>query len=140
MVSPVLFSSAKTDWETPPAFFEALNLEFRFTLDPCCTPATAKCAKYYTAAQDGLKQDWQGERVFCNPPYGKSIADWVAKCAMEAKKKDTLVVLLIPVRTSTTYFHEHIYNKVKEIRFIRGRLRFVGAKSCAPFPSMVVVF
>lgn len=80
-----------------------------------------------------------GYRVFCNPPYGREIADWVRKCSEEAKKPGTLVVMLIPARTDTAYFHDYIYNHAREIRFVRGRLHFNEAGP-APFPSMVVVF
>ena len=80
-----------------------------------------------------------GERVFCNPPSGKEIAKWVQKSFEESRKKNTLVVMLIPARTDTKYFHDFIYGKA-EIRFIRGRLKFGNAKTAAPFPSMVVIF
>ena len=140
MNTEALFSSASHDWETPLDFFKALDNEFHFTLDPCCLPATAKCRKFYTPAEDGLSKDWQGETVFCNPPYGRVIYHWVKKCYLEGKKDNTTVVLLIPARTDTRYFHEFIYKKAKEIRFIRGRLRFGRARCGAPFPSMVVVF
>ena len=81
-----------------------------------------------------------GRRVFCNPPYGKAIARWVRKCAAEAAKPDTLVVMLIPARTDTAYFHDYIYRKAKEVRFLRGRLHFNESKNAAPFPSMIVIF
>lgn len=136
----VMFSSATDEWATPKDFFDTLNKEFDFTLDPCATTDNAKCDKFYTKEQDGLKQDWSGERVFCNPPYGKVIGDWVRKCSEESKKPNTTVVALIPARTDTRYFHEYIYHKAKEIRFIKGRLKFGGCKNSAPFPSMVVVF
>lgn len=77
--------------------------------------------------------------MFCNPPYGKEIATWVRKCYLESLKPNTTVVMLIPARTDTSYFHEYIYHKA-ELRFIRGRLHFNEAKQGAPFPSMVVVF
>lgn len=125
---------------TPQSFFDELNNEFNFTLDPCATKENAKCNKFYTKEQDGLKQDWSGERVFCNPPYGKVIGDWVRKCYEESKKSNTTVVALIPARTDTRYFHEYIYHKARDIRFIKGRLKFGGCKNSAPFPSMVVVF
>jgi site-specific DNA-methyltransferase (adenine-specific) len=117
-----------------------LNEEFEFTLDPCATSDNAKCKKYYTINENGLEQDWQGETVFCNPPYGRAIKDWVRKCYEESKKPDTKVVMLIPARTDTVYFHEYIYNKVDEVRFVKGRLKFGDAINSAPFPSMVVVF
>ena len=69
MINNSLFTTGKDDWETPQGFFDNLNNEFNFTLDPCCTPKTAKCKKYYTPEDDGLSKSWQGETVFCNPPY-----------------------------------------------------------------------
>jgi len=135
-----MFSSKTAEWETPQEFFDELNAEFNFTLDPCATPDNAKCKKYYTIKENGLKQNWGGETVFCNPPYGRAIKDWVKKCYEEAQKPNTTVVMLIPARTDTNYFHDYIYGKAKEIRFIRGRLKFGNAKNAAPFPSMVVVF
>ena len=140
MNTTVMFSSKTDEWETPQDFFDELDREFNFTLDPCATPQNAKCKKYYTKTEDGLKQDWQGETVFCNPPYGKVIKNWVKKCYEESRKPNTTVVMLIPARTDTTYFHEYIYKKAKEIRFVRGRLKFGNSKNSAPFPSMVVVF
>mgnify|MGYP001735844585 FL=1 len=145
-LNPALFSSVKMDWATPQAFFDALDAEFHFTLDPCASPGNAKCGKFYTIADngpetDGLSQSWdRGGAVFCNPPYGRAIYDWVFKCWRESRKPGTTVVLLIPVRTDTRYFHEFIYRKAREIRFIRGRLRFGDGTAPAPFPSMVVIF
>lgn len=127
------------EWETPQDFYDKLHREFKFTLDPCATKETAKCKKYYTENEDGLKQSWEGETVFCNPPYGRAIGIWVEKCYTEAQEIGTTVVMLIPARTDTKYFHDFIYNKA-EIRFIKGRLKFGNANNSAPFPSMVVVF
>lgn len=140
MNTAVMFSSQTDLWATPQEFYDKLNAEFQFTLDPCATSQNAKCEKYYTRKEDGLKQNWQGETVFCNPPYGRAIKNWVKKCYEESRKENTTVVMLIPARTDTSYFHDYIYNKAKEIRFIRGRLKFGNAKNSAPFPSMVVVF
>ena len=140
MNTAIMFSSETDLWSTPQDFFDELNAEFNFTLDPCATRENAKCAKYFTVEDDGLKQDWQGETVFCNPPYGREIGKWVKKCYEESKKPGTTVVMLIPARTDTSYFHDFIYGKAREIRFIRGRLKFGDAKNSAPFPSMVVVF
>ena len=138
----VMLSSQDMTWETPQDFFDELNKEFNFNLDPCATPDTAKCKKYFTKEDDGLKQSWGGYTVFCNPPYGTAIKDWVKKCSDESKKPNTIVVMLIPARTDTRYFHEYIYHKAK-IRFIKGRLKFsVKQKGSgpAPFPSMLAIF
>ena len=134
-----LFSSNTDLWATPQQFFDELDAEFHFTLDPCALPENAKCRKFFTPDVDGLKQDWQGHTVFCNPPYGRAIAAWVKKCYEESLKPDTKVVMLIPARTDTSYFHDYIYHKA-ELRFIRGRLKFGNAEQGAPFPSMVVVY
>jgi phage N-6-adenine-methyltransferase len=134
-----IFSSEDNTWETPIEFFNELNREFNFTLDPCCETSTAKCSKYYTKEDDGLSKNWQGETVFCNPPYGREIYDWVEKCSVEGNKPNTTVVMLIPSRTDTRWFHEFIHGKA-EIRFIKGRLKFGNSKNSAPFPSMVVIF
>lgn len=130
-------TSNTSEWATPQEFFDKLNAEFDFTLDPCCTSQNKKCEKYYTKEDDGLTKDWSGERVFCNPPYGRELAKWVKKCYVESQKGAT-VVMLIPARTDTSYFHDYIYGE-HEIRFIRRRLRFGGCDHDAPFPSMVVV-
>lgn len=133
--------SSKTDlWATPQSFFNQLNTEFKFNLDPCATPENAKCKKFFTKEVDGLRQSWGGYNVFCNPPYGRELPQWVQKAYEESKKPNTTVVMLIPARTDTKYFHEYIYRKAKEIRFLKGRLKFGDSKNSAPFPSMVVVF
>ena len=137
MVSEALFSSRRPDWCTPQALFDELDAEFHFTLDPCADACNHKCEKYYTEFEDGLAQNWSRETVFCNPPYGRQIEPWVAKCCAH----DGTAVLLVPARTDTRWFHEFIYrNSRAEVRFIRGRLRFDEAKAPAPFPSMVVIF
>ena len=139
----VCLSSKKMNWTTPKDFFNKLNEEFHFTLDPCCTIENALCEKFYTPEEDGLIQDWEGEIVYCNPPYGREIGKWVKKCYEESKKENTVVVMLIPARTDTKYFHEYIYYKAREIRFLKGRLKFGGEQKgsgSAPLPSMAVVF
>jgi site-specific DNA-methyltransferase (adenine-specific) len=141
MKTEVLLSSKKMDWATPQDFFDRLNAEFRFTLDPCADDFNHKCEKYYTEAQDGLKQDWSDERVFCNPPYGKDVPKWVKKCFDETHTGDCeLAVMLLHARTDTRWFHDYIYHKADEVRFVKGRLKFGGQTTNAPFPSMVVVF
>lgn len=133
-------TSERDDWETPQALFNDLDAIYHFTLDPCSTHENAKCAKHYTEAEDGLTQSWAGEVVFCNPPYGRNIGAWVKKCADESAH--ATIVMLIPARTDTAYFHDYIYHRA-EIEFLRGRLKFERggrAMSAAPFPSMIVKF
>lgn len=149
-MNKALLSSQNTNWCTPQDFFDRLDAEFHFVLDAAATDKSAKCRKYYTPETDGLKQSWDCKgAVFCNPPYGRKIREWVKKAFVEAKS-GTTIVLLIPARTDTTYFHDYIYGKA-EIRFIRGRLRFTdecgspkinrnGKPMPAPFPSMVVIY
>ena len=132
MNTDLMFSSKTDLWATPQEFFDELDSEFSFTLDPCATPENAKCQKYYTEKENGLNQDWAGETVFCNPPYGRAIKDWVKKCYEESRKSHTTVVMLIPARTDTAYFHDYIYHKAREVRFIRGRLKFGNATNSAP--------
>lgn len=104
-----MFSSKTGLWETPQSFYDELNKEFQFTLDPCATPENAKCEMFFTKEMDGLTMNWEGNRVFCNPPYGKEIGKWVKKAYGESKKSNTTVVMLIPARTDTAYFHDYIY-------------------------------
>jgi site-specific DNA-methyltransferase (adenine-specific) len=140
MKSETLFSSASGEWATPQDLFDKLNEEFHFTLDPCADESNHKCEKYFTKEQDGLKQDWSDERVFCNPPYGRGIGDWVRKCFTETYAgKCKLAVMLLHARTDTRWFHDMILHRA-EIRFIKGRLKFGGSNNNAPFPSMIVIF
>lgn len=144
-MNAALLSSKDMNWCTPTDIFQALNREFNFDLDPAATDKSAKCAKYYTLADDGLSKDWGGFRVFCNPPYGRHIKAWVRKGYEESRKPGTLVVMLIPARTDTSYFHDYIFGgKADEIRFIRGRIKFTdedgNARDSAPFPSAIVVW
>jgi hypothetical protein len=121
------FSSATPHWATPLAIYEELNTEFKFTLDPCPLGGSL----------DGLSESvvWRGERVYCNPPYGRGLAKWL-KRGLEAE----IAVFLLPARTDTAWFHELCLPYASEIRFIKGRLKFGIAIHNAPFPSMVVVF
>ncbi len=136
----IYFSSESDEWGTPVDFFRELDYEFKFTLDPCCTKANAKCVKYYTKEENGLTQDWSKESVFMNPPYGNEIKKWVKK-AYEESLKGAVVVCLIPARTDTSYWHDYIFKYAHDVRFVRGRLKFVGKKTgYCPFPSAVVIF
>lgn len=131
--------SSKTDlWATPQSFYDELNAEFDFDLDPCSTDENAKCPLHFTKKDNGLIQDWAPHTVFMNPPYGREIIDWMRK-AYEESLKGATVVCLVPARTDTRWFHDYVYGKA-EIRFVRGRLKFGDAKDSAPFPSMVVIY
>ena len=141
MKTDVLLSSKKMDWATPQDFFDKLDAEFHFTLDPCADDQNHKCEKYFTAEQDGLSQDWSDETVFCNPPYGRDVPKWVKKCRDETHSGHCkCAVMLLHARTDTRWFHDYIYHKAVEIRFVKGRLKFGGQTTNAPFPSMIVVF
>ena len=124
----VMFSHKKDEWATPQKFFDDLNEEFNFTLDPCADEFNHKCEKYYTEEDDGLLKDWSKDIVFCNPPYSKS-KEWIKKASNEAKKGAT-VVMLIPARTDTKIWWECIFNQPNvEIRFVKGRLKFGDGKT-----------
>ena len=139
-MNKVMFSSKSMGLSTPQPVFEMLDKEFCFTLDPCAAEDNHKCEKWYSEADNGLAKSWAGERVFCNPPYGRQLGKWVEKCYREVYERGCpLVVMLIPARTDTRWFHEYIYHRA-EIRFLRGRLYFGGMSTTAPFPSMVVIF
>ena len=138
MNNDVMFSSKTDLWETPQEFFDELDREFHFDLDVCATPENAKCSPYYTPEQDGLSQPWTGV-CWCNPPYGRKIGDWVRKGFLASAEGGATVVMLLPARTDTRWFHKYIYGRA-EVRFIKGRLKFGGSKNSAPFPSMVVIF
>lgn len=152
MTNKGMFSSKSDEWETPQGLFDRLDAEFHFTLDPCATPDNAKCEKYFTREDDGLSQDWLNHRIFVNPPYGREISKWVKKSYEEGYLyAKAIVVMLIPARTDTKYWHDWVM-QASEIRFIKGRLKFVNRTlpsynddgnfkvSPSPFPSAVVIF
>lgn len=145
-VSPTLFNSKSVEWETPQDLFDRLNVVHQFTLDVCATPANAKCGRYFTSKQDGLTAftagDWWRERVWCNPPYGRGIGDWVLRCCYATaghRYAPSLAVMLLPARTDTKWWHDYVI-PFGHVEFIRGRLKFSGHKNPAPFPSAVVTF
>lgn len=131
----VFLSSQTVEWATEQAFFDQVNREFNFTVDVAANESNAKCARFYDIEADGLMQDWDGETVWCNPPYGDRIKDWMYKAATSA----ATTVLLVPSRTDVKWFHEIVLPRA-EVRFIKGRLRFGGSKDPAPFPTMLVIF
>lgn len=126
-------------WATPPDFYAKLDAEFGFTLDPCCIPETAKCARFFTPDDDGLAQDWSTERVFMNPPYGRALRDWMRK-AWEESQRGALVVCLVPSRTGTRWWHD--YAMRGEIRFVKGRIAFLldGKPGAPAFDSAIIIF
>ena len=137
----VIHSSGKDDWETPKELFKQLNDVYRFTLDPCAEPRSAKCLKYWTEEDNGLKKSWKGETVFVNPPYSKS-DEWLEKCYQESLQPNTTVVALVAARTDTKRWARYAM-KADEIHFVKGRLKFLDngqEKDGAPFPSAVLIF
>ncbi len=139
MVAKALFSSATDDWATPQDLFDKLDKEFDFQLDAAASRDNAKCVFFYSKEKDGLSHSWAGlGAVWLNPPYGKTIGQWVAKAHAESLKGAT-VVCLLPARTDTKWWHDYVL-PFAEIRYIRGRLKFGVSKNSAPFPSAVVIF
>lgn len=129
--------SSKTDlWATPQEFFDKYNAVFNFKTDVCATKENAKCSTFFTEEQDGLKQEWKGS-CWMNPPYGRTIKQWMKK-AYESSQHGATVVCLVPARTDTAWWHD--YAMKGKIEFIRGRLKFGGHSNSAPFPSAVVIF
>lgn len=135
----VMTSSEDMTWATPQAWFDYLDLEFDFTLDPCCVKETAKCDLFHTPETNGLVHSWKGHRVFMNPPYGKDIIQWMKKAYEECIYNGVLTVCFVPARVDTEWWHEYAA-KATEIRFPKGRVKFAGAEASAPFPVAVVVF
>lgn len=132
----VHFSSDRNDWSTPDDLFAELDDIFHFDLDACATNANAKCDRFYTPEQDCLRLPWTGT-VWMNPPYGREIGAFMRKAFHESHKGAT-VVCLVPSRTDTAWWHD--YAKQGQVIFLRGRLRFGGATTSAPFPSAIVIF
>ena len=139
MNTEVMFSSKTDNWATPQKLFNELDAEFHFTLDVCATSENAKCNRYFTPEIDGLSQFWGNDTVWCNPPYGRAIGEWVKRAFDTHCINNNTIVMLLPARTDTKWFHQYIYGKA-EIRFIKGRLKFGSSTNSAPFPSMIVIF
>lgn len=151
-----MFSKATDEWETPQAFFDALENEFCFGVDAAAVEGNKKCGMYLGPDQpfyflrDALSVDWSlGTAGLCpiwlNPPYSQC-REFIGKAAQEARKGCT-VVCLVPARTDTRWFHEHVYDAEAnaflpgvEVRFLKGRLKFGASQNSAPFPSMVIIF
>lgn len=157
MNTAVMFSSAKDDWRTPPSVLGPLIREFHFDLDAAAVKRTRRCESYfgpdhvYAEYRDGLTADWDActvtKCVWLNPPYSRGLqAKFIAKAASERMNGIT-TVMLIPARTDTKAFHRYIWDAERhrprpgvEVRFLPGRIKFVGATHGAPFPSMIVIF
>lgn len=133
-----LMSSNTDNWATPQHIFDRLKEEFGFTLDVCASDENHKCDKYFTKEDDGLNQDWSKDICWMNPPYGKTIGQWVKK-AKETAAQGTIVVALLPARTDTKWWWDHCMYAT-EVRFIKGRLKFGGSNTSAPFPSVIVIW
>lgn len=138
----VQHSSKRQDWATPLHVFRDLDSEFKFSLDAAASSSNAKCAKYINEEMNSLLCDWfelsHGGAVWLNPPYGRSIGVWIEKAFLESQKGCTVVCLTFS-RTCTRWWHSYAM-KAAEIRFIKRRLRFVGAQASAPAPSCILVF
>jgi phage N-6-adenine-methyltransferase len=132
------FRSAGCEWATPADFFASVDAEFHFDLDTCASADNAKCARFFTKDEDGLAQRWTG-RVWCNPPYGRAIGAWMRKAYESVQGGDAeVVVCLVFARTDTSWWHDYALRG--EVRYLRGRLRFGGAESSAPFPSVLIIY
>ena len=134
-----MVSSKSNEWATPQKFFDFLDRDYGFTLDPCATKENAKCKKFYTLEDDGLSKSWDNQTVFMNPPYGGHTKEWLKKAA-EQRHKGTTTVCLIVSSTDRSYWHEIINQEADEILFLRGRIKFGGKKTTAPFASALVIF
>lgn len=152
MNTALMFSKASDEWSTPDAFWLALDQEFHFTVDAAATPENAKLTRwlgpvgcFVDALADGVV--WGvGAAVWLNPPYSR-VREFIAKAAQQALDYRCTVVCLVPARTDTRWWHDHVWDLAShrprpgvEVRFLKGRLRFVGAPAGAPFPSVVIVF
>jgi phage N-6-adenine-methyltransferase len=137
-IQKVMFSSKRHDHGTPEDIFKQLDREFHFTLDVCADGSNAMVKKFLTQREDGLRTPWTNQICWMNPPYGREIPKWISKALRESRTNNATVVCLVPARTDTNWFWDYCLNG--EIRFIKGRLRFKGETSSAPFPSMIVIF
>lgn len=154
MAMKVHFSSGKDDWETPDDLFSLYNGNFHFVLDAAANADNHKCDRWYGPAgveRDALAVDWplNEGNIWLNPPYSRPLqAQFVEKAYKEHRRfLDSTqtghpcgaVVCLLPARTDTKLFHDLI-QPFADVEFLRGRIKFKGGSSCAPFPSMICVF
>lgn len=139
-INPGLFTTNTNEWGTPDSVFKYLdNLFGPFDLDPAASDELHVCKDYYTIKDNGLKQSWANKRVFLNPPYGNEIPFWMRACC--EKRKETLAICaLIPARVDTKWFHKYVLHRANDILLVAGRIKFKGAFSSAPFPSLVIFY
>lgn len=133
-------SSRNVEWPTPWPLFRRYDARYHFDLDVCASTENAKCARYFTRAEDGLAQDWTGV-CWMNPPYKRGVIRcWVQKAAQEvALGRALVVVALLPARTDTEWWHTWVMPHAR-IRFLKGRVTFEGAVGPALFPSAIATF
>ena len=117
-------TSNRDDWETPSELFMRLDRFWHFDLDVAASDQNHLCAQYFTKDDDGLSKSWAGHRVWCNPPYGRNVSAWVRKAYEETRDGATLVIMLVPARVDTTWYHDWIQGKAAEVKFLRGRLKY----------------
>jgi len=135
---PYINPANSREWSTPVWLFDELDKEFGFQLDACAKPESAKCRRFYGLQEDALMQPWAAS-TFCNPSYGRLIPKWICKAAEEARL-GKIIVMLLPSRTDTRWFHQYCLVPDVEVRFLKGRLYFGDGRDRAPFPSMIVIF
>ena len=151
MNTQVVFSSVKQDWQTPDELIDMIERFRPIRLDPCTVSDNPVGAEdFFTPADDGLCQDWDMERgglIYVNPPYGRQQSKWIAKAIAESVRRPfqgnklaTEIILLIPARTDTVNWQQGVFNNADAVCFIRGRIKFRGARNGAPFPSALVYF
>ena len=131
------FKSDKIVYSTPQKLFDELNKEFNFDLDVCANEQNAKCPKFFTEKEDGLKQDWIGN-CWMNPPFNKELKKWVLKAHSESKKHKSLVCCLIPVRSNTIWWQQVCMDA--EIRFIIGEVNFNNLDRGLWLPMCCIIF
>jgi len=136
------FSSSRQDWATPQSLFAKVDQEFSFTLDAAASDENTKVLdSYFTEKDNAFSKSWGNNTVWLNPPYGgknKSLQEWVRKAYKESCSGAT-VVMLIPARTNTNWFHDLALGK-GEVRFVRGRPKFGDVTHGLPQPLCYVIF
>ncbi len=149
MNTDVMFSKNSDEWQTPPDLYKRLDETFHFELDPCTTIDNPLHTKlHYIKEMDGLRCSWHNLSTFVNPPYSQ-IKKWVNKVLIELQQRVNSqsniesvkpIVMLVPARTDTQWFHSITTSNWAHVVFLKGRLKFVGAQNSAPFPSSLIIF